>query len=421
MEERRISKNGISVYGYKNEALHGFFISLFVRAGSMYESEGDSGITHFLEHVSVRNVNKLMDDRLYYMLDSHGVEFNASTFSEMVQFFVSGACRNFLFGAEVITRVLSPLVLTRAEVDAERKRIKAEIREADEKNSISSFSNEVVYGGTFLARSIIGTNKSVDKITLSRLEEYRRSVFTTENAFFYVTGNYTDADMDNLLRLIEGYNIECGKARDNIAPVPSDFKKRGGKIHVKNSDFTVLRFNFDVDMSKVSVPVTDLIYDRLFSGYNSEFFIEMSEKRGMFYDISGSVERYRNIGSLNFSYELKEKDIYDAASITVSLLKAFREKLLSESECMRAGYVDNAPMLYDDSRELNFTLAYDNKIMNENYPSLEDRIEAYRRVTPEEIRAAAREIFSLENLTVTIKGNKRKIDTEKLSKIIKEL
>ena len=59
MEKRYVTENGVEIFGYENPSLHGFFISLFLRAGSMYEAERDSGITHFLEHVAIRNVNKL--------------------------------------------------------------------------------------------------------------------------------------------------------------------------------------------------------------------------------------------------------------------------------------------------------------------------------------------------------------------------
>ena len=91
MEQSCKAKNGVSVYCYKNPDLHGFFISLFLKGGSMYEEDKDSGITHFLEHVLVRNVNCLYEGRLYSELDRYGLEFNASTYAEMVQFFVSGS------------------------------------------------------------------------------------------------------------------------------------------------------------------------------------------------------------------------------------------------------------------------------------------------------------------------------------------
>ena len=183
MEKHYKTKNGVDVYSYKNPASHGFFISLFLRSGSMYEEENVSGITHFLEHISIRNVNKLMGGELYSELDRRAVEFNASTYSEMVQFYVSGATKNFAFAADVLCKLFSPITLSATEIDTERRRIKAEIREGDDKSSLLFFTNSIVHSGTSLARSIAGTLGSVNKINAKRLEEYRRSAFTLGNFF----------------------------------------------------------------------------------------------------------------------------------------------------------------------------------------------------------------------------------------------
>lgn len=422
MENKYITKNGIEIYGYRNPSLHGFFISVFLRAGSMYESERDNGITHFLEHISIRNINKLMNSALYYELDAKGVEFNASTYSEMVQFYISGASDKFAFGAEVITKLLSPIVLDRSEIDSERKRIKAEIREADDKSSLLTFTNGIVHKGTSLSRNITGTLSGVDKITARRLEEYRSSVFTKENVFFYLTGNYSEDDVEYLISLVEKCNIsDSSLEHKNIAPVSDKHFSRGGSVFVKNDDFTMVRFTFDIDMKKITVPQSDLIYDMLLSGYNSRFFIELSEIRGLFYDLSGTVERYKNIGELYFTYELRPKDLESAVALTVDMLNQFKSTLSSPDALMKSGYVDNAYMLYDDARELNFTFAYDNHIMGLGYKSIDDRVKAYSSVTSEDIRRAACEIFRPENLTLTLKGNKKKIDTKRLEDIISNL
>ncbi len=422
MERKYQTKNGITVYGYKNSALHGFFISLFLKAGSMYESERDNGITHFLEHISIRNINKLMGGSLYSELDRRGVEFNASTYSEMVQFYVSGASEKAQFGAAVITKLFSPIILSADEISAERKRIKAEIRESDDKNTLLGFTNGIVHKGTALARHITGTLSGVDKITAKRLEEYRKRVFTKNNVFLYVTGNYSDGDIEYLIASLEKCEVyDSEECHENLAPISCEHFRRPGKVEVKNDDYTMARFTFDLDMEKVSVPETDLIYDMLLSGYNSRFFIEMSELRGLFYDLSGAVERYRNIGEFYFSYELRQKDVLSAVELTVSILNEFKSTLYSPDSLMKIGYVDNAYMLYDDARELNFTFAYDNHVMGLGYASLEERKRAYESVTPEDIRRAACEIFRPENLTLTLKGDKKKIDTEKLGEIIKKL
>ena len=66
-EESLVTQNGVSVFSYKNPGLHGFYISLYLRAGSMLED--NPGITHFLEHVAIRNVDAVMGGRLYNTLE----------------------------------------------------------------------------------------------------------------------------------------------------------------------------------------------------------------------------------------------------------------------------------------------------------------------------------------------------------------
>ena len=419
MEQKRITKNGIEIYSYRNPALHGFYISLYLRAGSMHEEH--QGITHFLEHISIRNVNAVMDGRLYATLDKCGIEFNATTYNEMVQFFVSGATANFAIAADILTRVFSPIILSSSEIATERGRIKAEIREGDDATSLSTFAGSIVHEGTKLANMITGTIGSVNKINRQLLEDYRRSVMTPENMFFYLTGNFSDEDLATLEANIEKYKLDSGRKNENIAPVCQNFGRRGGRVHIKNADFTMLRFSFDMDMTKMTLAESDLLYDMLFSGNNSLFFIEMSEKRGLCYDIAGYIERYLNIGTITISFEVRPGLVYEAAETVISLLRDFKSRLANEDEMMKAGYVTNCGLLYDSPSELNFAFAYDNRIMNESYKDISDRSARYASVTPERVREVAASIFCYNNLTLAMKGNKKKIDTARLEEIIKKL
>lgn len=422
MEKERCitAKNGIKIYGYKNPELHSFFISLFVRAGSMYEAEGEAGITHFLEHVAIRNVNFLMGGELYPTLDLLGLEFNASTFSEMIQFYVCGVRGKLISAAELLSKLFSPISLPSDEISAERERIKAEIRESDDKSSLATFSAGIVHEGTSLSRPITGTAGTVSRITGRKLERYRQSVFTPENLFVYVSGSFSDEELHELSAFLGEVEVFSGERHVNEAPVCEKFGKREGRVFLKSADFTMVRFNFDLDMSRISVAESDIIYDILLGGYNSRFFIEMSEKRGLCYDVSGAVERYKNIGTLSFSYEVREAQLYDSVELALSLLSELAITPPKESSMMRAGYVDNAGMLYDDPRDTNFTFAYDNHIMNAGYASIGERAELYKKITPERVSELCDIIFRPENLVLTVKGKKKRIDTERLEKIIKD-
>ena len=239
--------------------------------------------------------------------------------------------------------------------------------------------------------------------------------------FFYLTGSYTDSDVEYLAQLVDAYDIPSGDVSNNVAPVPLDFMKRSPIPNVKNADFCAVRFTFDIDMSKTTLAETDLLYDILLSGYNSRFFIEMSEKRGLFYDVSGALERYKNIGTLHFTYEVKQQSLYEALRVSVDILNSIKREKLDECECMKASYVDNAYMLYDDNRELNFTFAYDNHIMNAGYDGIEERKSEYKSVSPTRLSLLARELFSRKNLTFTMKGDKRRVDPEIIESILGEL
>lgn len=419
-EKLYVTKNGIKIYSYRNEHAHSFFVSMFLRAGSMFERAEDSGITHFLEHIAIRNVNALMDGELYALLDKYGLAFNASTASEMVQFYVSGSPKNFAMGARILASVLSPIVLTKDGISVERERIKAEIREADEKNTLAAFANSVAFEDTSLSRSILGTGKTVGRITGARLERYRREVMTTGNIFFYVTGCFTDADIDALAREIEGKDVPFGEGRENLAPIPPSFGKRAPEAHIKNGDFTMLRLTFDVDMSRVKPGALDIIYDMLVSGNNSRLFYELSETRGIVYDINGFVDKYKNIGILAFYYEVKEDKLYEALELTLDILSSAKNEIPNEDSCMKAIYVDNAPMLLDDPCELNFTFGHGNHIVGNNFKNISDQQKAYDSITPEMLRDTMRIVFAPENLTVAVKGKKRKLDKARLDEILRK-
>ena len=418
MEKKRIAGNGIPVYSFTNENNHSFFISMFVKAGCMYESERENGITHFLEHVAIRNVNSLMDYKLYRVLDRYGIEFNASTYSEMVQFYISGSDRHFRTAAEIIAKLLEPLQLSREEIETERSRIKAEIREAGEKTTLAFTAAEEEWQGTPLSRLISGTLGSVSKITPRHLESFRERIYNKENLFFYVTGHVSPSDVDYLSSLVGRAVLTGTEIHTNKAELPESFGHRQRRIKIKNADFTKIRYSFDVDMSRVTSAELDLLYDVVLRGYSSDFFIELSENRGLFYDLGGTVERYTNVAIFTFYYEVKESKLYEAAQMTAELIKRYTECPVEEERCMKAAYVDNAYILLDEPRDLAFTFAYDNHILGLGYSGIEDRRDTYASITPERLREAASIVFRPENMTVTLKANKKKIDAERLEKII---
>lgn len=422
MEHKITAKNGIDIYAYPNEHLHGFTICLYVRAGCLYETEEENGITHFWEHVVIRNINYLMGGELYRELDRLGLEFNACTYKEFVQFEISGARCHFCEGASLIARLFEPISLPAKEIDVERRRIKAEIRESDEESTLSFFTGQLIWEETALARTITGTYKNLDKIGKKVLAAAHQTYLSREHLFFYVTGGVGTAELQDLARHIESYQIGSSvELRNNMAPVPGGFFHRNAMTAIKNSADSVIRFSFDLDMTRHSLAEYILLYDILFDCENAKVHQELSEKLGYIYSFDPSLEQYSNVGNLAFQYEVKPGKLLDSVSRVVALLQELKAGIREELDYVRAAYIDNAELALDHAETFNWTQAYENHILNQGYTDLETRIQQYAQVTPEALTRLAREVFVPDRLIVTIKGKKEEKQEEAVRALVMKL
>ena len=60
MEKCYVTSNNVNIYKYPGDHVHSFSLSMYVKAGSMYETSEDNGISHFIEHIVIRNINYLI-------------------------------------------------------------------------------------------------------------------------------------------------------------------------------------------------------------------------------------------------------------------------------------------------------------------------------------------------------------------------
>lgn len=422
MEKRYVTENGMEIFHYPGEHLHSFCLSLYLKAGSMYEEEEQNGISHFLEHVVIRNINYLMDDGLYPCLDRLGLIFNACTYKEFVQFEIMGAAGHFREAADIFLKLFEPVSLPASEIQIEKKRIKAEIREDDEKNSLGYFSGQIVWNGTSLARPITGKSARLDRMGKAVLQKAHTRLFSAENLFFYVTGCVDEADISYLRARAEACSPGTAQLkRDNMAPVPQEFFHRNGCVAIKKSSDTVVRFSFDMDTSAYSQAVYILLYDILFECESSKIHQALSERSGFIYSFDPGMEQYSNIGALYFQYEVQPAKLLESVRITVGLFKELKKGIRDELDYVKAVYTDNADIILDHAANLNWTQGYEAHILKKSSGSLKERRAEYEAVTAEDITKLAKEIFCCRNLVVTVKGKKSVRIQEQIRELLKEL
>lgn len=417
------TKDGVPVYFFPNEGLHSFCLCLYVRAGSMFETEKENGATHFLEHLVFRNINHRMGGDLYRALDRMGLAFEGVTYREFVQFSITGAPEHLEEAMRLLVQIFAPLTLPKKEIDLERSRVKAEIREDGEKVTLDHFADQLVFQNTSLARTIPGTAATLDRMSGAFLSAWHKSMFSAANVFFGLTGRVCEADAVALCHLAETYPLDLTlPKRENLAPTCPAFFHRGAQVAVKNGSRCSVRLSADVDMTEVSDPELSLLYDMLFGdGEQSRLHQALSERTGYIYSFRAGMESYRNIGVISIFYEIPPARLEESVALLVGVLKDVKDKIGDSLDYVKAPYTDNAGFVLDDAADLNWSFAYERRILGLPYRTLSERAAAYRAVTPEAVCQAAKEIFRPDNLVLAVKGDARRIPVIRLQELLKSL
>lgn len=433
MKELCFNVNGTEVCFCENRNLHSFCVAIYINAGSLYETEENNGISHLYEHAVFRNLKTLFKRDLYELLSENGIYLDACTYKEFVQFSVSGDPEGFPLAADIISKILLPPTMSIAELDTEKRRIRAEIAEDDEFSSIDYINGMECWQDTPPAMPITGKWSTVKAISRKRLAELRDEIISAGNFFVYATGNIGAKNRDLLLSAVESIPLGSGmrgsddchpdgvsvRIRNNTTPIPEDFCSRNGEVTVKASDSTLACISFDADFRRFSHGAVGMLYSALFMRDDSAVNQALSEETGAIYSYSAPVEEYRNAGRFWFRYEVpSEADLYPSLEAAGAALKKIKDGGFSVDLCRRK-YHTGWVMDLDNPENLNWMLAYETRILGlENPDFSRPLLGKYDGVTREDVLDAARGILDPKNMVLTLKGRRKTVDADRARDIL---
>lgn len=421
MTERSYKVNGIDLHSFLNPHLNSFCISVYVRAGSLFEDDSECGITHLLEHSIYRNLKKHYDN-LYELMSFYGLDMSATTYKEFVVFSVEGPDESFDLAADIILHIFDEISLDKEEFRLEKERIYAEIYESDEKNTVGYRFRKVVWNGTGVQKSTLGCCSGVEKISLKKLNSYRKKVFAKDNLFVYVTGNVKAKSIESLKNKLSDVEINnCSPDFENKVNSIGGFFNRDKNITVKSSDWTYIQIGFDVETQRYKSGVHALLYAVLFKGDNALFYNTVSEDRALVYSYDATYEQYDDVSNLCFKFETDPQKLYQVFTAVAEMLNDFKNGRFNFESFLNREKI-NCKRELDNAGNLNWSLAYYNHILkSDGIDYAKENCGIYNDLTKEEVVNAAKEIFKTSNMTIAMRGNKRRIDVDKIYEIMKSI
>lgn len=420
--EREFISNGIKIYADTNEHLHSFCLAFYVRAGSIFETDSNNGITHLLEHALFRNINKKYGGKLYEKLSYNGVHFHGRTYKEFVNLYVEGPANGFPFACEVLCSVFDELSLTVSELNEEKDRVKLEIREKNERYTLDYAHSQMIWKGTSVAKSILGNTKNINRISRKALEEYRSQILTGSNCFLYVTGCATDENISFLSEcLVQKKITEAVTPNNNFINPTGSFFNRDAVIETKSRDYYSVRMGFDIDQTKIDGGVLDAIYSILFTSVNSLFYIHLSENDPLVYSYDSSHDQYDNLGCFVFDYEISPNNIESSIVRVLDIFDMLKNGDFNLDASLNYE-ISSWIVQQDDPEDFNWSMAYYNHILNTTPVDYsKEKVGRLSGISKQKIMDASKEIFKRSNLTILIGGKKDKINLDNIEMVLQRI
>ena len=230
-----------------------------------------------------------------------------------------------------------------------------------------------------------------------------------------------EKDIDILKERVNNVEIQESKAmRNNTVSVNSDFFHRSCAVNVKDGYWHYIKMGLEINTSKYSNGVLDLLYSILFKGDKALIHNYLSEENPLIYSYDSTLEQYDNIGNINFKIEIDKNKIDEAITVIVKLLNDVKRGCFNFDANLKAEiYAVEAEI--DRPDDLNWSMAYYNHILETQPIDYSDELYGRFRITKEQVINAAKEIFQVNNMTVAIKGNKKKINIKNIEDILRTL
>ena len=407
MFQRTVLSNQLRVATSMMAHTQSVSIAIFVGAGSRYEPPELAGVSHFIEHLPFKGSEKWPTaGAVSEAIEGVGGIMNASTDREVTVFWCKVARPHFRTAFDVLLDMLINPLLDPEEVEKEREIIQEELRMTYDNPSyrVDLMIDEALWPDQAMGRDVGGTPDTVAAIDQATIREYMVRQYNPANTVVAVAGNITHEEVVDLLEEATGNwkpqtALEWEPVSRNGAsgPLVRIERRRSDQSHMCLA-LPGLSLN---DPDRYALSLLNVI---LGDGMSSRLFMNLREVNSLAYDVSSSINHFRDCGSMVVYCGVEPRKTNDAVRAVMHELDGMREEV-EERELHKAREYATGRLLLrmEDSRAVASWMG-SQELLQEQLCSVEEILEKLKAVTPADISALATRLFQQEDLRLALVG-----------------
>ena len=404
--------NGLKVIVREDHRAPVVVSQLWYKVGSSYETPGQTGLSHALEHMMFKGSRKLGPGEASRILRDLGAEENAFTSDDYTAYYQVLSRDRLAVAFELEADRLASLKLPADEFAREIEVIKEERRlRTDDKPTSLAYERfkAMAYPASGYHTPTIGWMADLERMTVEELRAWYQAWYAPNNATLVVVGDVTK---DEVRGLAEQYFGAIPRRDVPPAKLPRELAEPGERrltLHVK-TQLPSLLMGFNVPGLATSadarqVHALRLIAALLDGGYSARLPANLERDEELVSGASASYDAFQRGDSLFLLSATpnvqKGKTLEQAEAGLWRQLEELQKAPPSLDELARVRAQVIAALVYErDSITSQATTIGQLETVGLSWKLIDSELDELKRVTPQDLQNAARTYFTRERLSV---------------------
>ncbi len=397
-------KSGLAVVTAEMPHMASVAVGVWVGVGSRFEPSVLCGVSHFIEHLLFKGTRHRSAKQISQDIEGIGGYLNAFTTEENTCFYSKACHHRFKDLLEVLMDMFLNSKFDPAEIDKERNVIKEELAMyLDQPHQhVQELLNETLWPDHPLGRPLTGTEQTLDAMTRAQIVGYHRANYLGQTTLVAAAGNLEHGHVAKAVARYARHMIEG----HSPAFVPASSRQRQPRIRLftKATEQTQLALGIHTcsrhDERRFALRLLNTL---LGENMSSRLFQVVREDHGLAYSICSSLGFFADAGVLNISAGLETENTEKAFKLIMREIRRATQSLPSPAELRRArDYVIGQLDLSLENTENQMMWMGEQWLGYGKVFSLNEIRRGFLHVRASEIRAAARDFFRPERMSLAL-------------------
>ena len=414
---RDVLPNGLRLLTERMPHVRSVSIGVWLARGSRHEPQEQSGIAHFVEHMLFKGTSTRSAEDIAQTIDSIGGQMDAFTAKEYASYYIKVLDEHLALAVDILSDIVMRPAFTAEDIEREKKVVLEEIKMVEDTpdDLVHELFTEHFWQNHPLGRPILGNKETVEALTADGLRRYFSSVYTAPNLIVAAVGNIEHQQVRDLL----------ARAFGELPTTSEPLTERPPRVIPQ-----IIIRNKELEQSHVCLGTNGYQQDHAdrYSSYvlntvlggsmSSRLFQNVREKRGLAYAVFSGLSAYRDAGSMTIYAGCANDAVGELVDVVIAELRRLRDEELPVSELRRAkDHLKGSLMLNLESTSSRMSHVARQEIYFDRQFGLDETLEGVERVSSNDVRRVARDLFTNGSLAATVLGavNGLKLPRERLS------